>query len=294
MDKLTPAIQETPVTSKAAESVSQWYTTEATAGILTSSEAAWMSAQGWRTTGIVTEGGRSTYFMVRRVIKPEQVLTALVASYTTAYNEGRQLNDQRYDDLVVLQTTVLDRTEDSFNTLEADDTTYETLVETIFDSIGTDFDSYDTDVTGDLDDWGTGLLLEINARFDAELSKAESGLIDRGLNSSALWANISAGVERERTRSLNDASDTIAQRQVDLKHKVYTEQKTVRTQILAARDRLRTFLRAAKDRQVTMRNAAVEALARLIEARTDGYPDLGQIGRLAANLGAGSSEAFAP
>lgn len=294
MDKLTPVIQVTGVTPKSPESVSQWYKSEATAGIMSSSEAAWMHAQGWRTTGIVTEGGISTYFFSRRSINPEKVLNSLVRSYTTAYNEGRVLNDQRYDDILTLYTTTLSRTEDSYNLLEADDDTYEALIEGILSNITTDFTSYDADVTGDLDTWGTDLKAEINARFDAELSKAEVSLIDRGLYSSAHTTIISAGVERERSRALNDASDRIAQQQLDLKKAVYAEQKTLRERLMAARERLRNFLHASKDRQVALRNAVVEALARIIEARTDGYPDLSEIGRLAANLGAGSAESYSP
>ena len=64
--------------------------------------------------------------------------------------------------------------------------------------------------------------------------------------------------------------------------KVYDEQKSVHARTLEVRERLRTFLRNAKDRQVSMRNAAAEALGRLVEARTDGYPDLAQVGQLAA------------
>ena len=47
-------------------------------------------------------GGETTYVLRRRIIKPENVLDDLVQSYTDAYNEGRQLNDQRYDDLTVM------------------------------------------------------------------------------------------------------------------------------------------------------------------------------------------------
>src|SRR3990167_3139915 len=220
MDKLAPAIQATPVTEQSVPSVSGWYTTQSTSGAFTSSEFAWLQAQGWRPTSIVISGGSTSYTLTRRVLKPESVLNDLVSSYTYAYNTGRQLNDQRFDDLVVLYLSILDETEDTFNTLETDDDTYETLVETIITALGTDHTAYAADVDDDLDDWGTDLLAEINARFDAELSKAQQSLLDRGLYTSTMWTTISAGVERERTRALNQANDTIEQRQLELKHKV--------------------------------------------------------------------------
>ncbi len=292
MDKLIPVVQATPVTPKSPESISQWYTSESTAGVFTPSEAAWMHARGWKTTAIVTEGGQSTYHFSRRILKPEDVLDDLTASYTTAYNEGRTLNDQRYDDLVTLYTTVLDRSEDSYNTLETDDATYEALIEALITALGSDYTTYAADVDGDLDTFGTALLAEINARFDAELAKALSALTDRGMASSTIWVTESAGIERERTRSLSDANDKISLRQTDLKHKVYASQQSMRDRVVAARERLRAFLHGSRDKQVAIRNAAAEALARLIERRTDSYPDLSEIGKLAAALGAGSAEAY--
>lgn len=292
MDKLNPTFQDTPVASQAQPGVSSWFTTENTSGVFSDSQLAWLNAQGWRVTGAVIENTRSWYSMRRRVIRPEAVLDELASSYTDAYNEGRTLNDRRYDDLLTIYTNVLSETEDTFNTLETDDDAYEVLIEALITALGTDYTTYAADVDDDLDDWGTDLLAEINARFDAESSKAQQSLLDRGLYSSTMWTTISAGVERERTRALNNANDTIEQRQLELKHKVFNEQQQMRQRTLAARDRLRTYLSSARDRQVAVRNQAAEALGRLVERREDGYPDLAEIGRLAASLGAGSAEAF--
>lgn len=295
MDKLTPSIQDTPVTPKAVDNVSQWYETETTSGAFTPSQIGWLHAQGYQTTSYAKVGANpALWALARRTVKAESILQDLVTSYTEAYNTGRNLNDQRYDDLVVLYTQVLDKTEDSYNLLQADDDAYEALAEITFAAYGTDFSAYDTDVTGDLDDWGTDLLAEINARFNALLASGKQALVDRGMHSSAQWPTTSAGIERERTRALNNANDTIAQRQLELKHKVYSELVAMRTRTLAARDRLRVFLHGSKDKQVAIRNRTVEALARLVEARTDSYPDMAAIGRLAAGLGAGSPASYAP
>ena len=294
MDKLNPTFQATPVTTQATAGVSSWFTSEYTGGIFTESQLGWLHAAGWRVTAAVIENTRSWYALTRRVVKPENILRSLVSDYTDAYNEGRQLNDQRYDDLLVLYTAVLDKTENAFNALETDDDAYEVLIEAIVTAVGTDYTTYAADVDDDLDSWGTDLLAEINARFDAESSKAQQSLVDRGLYSSTMWVTFSAGVERERTRALNNANDQIEQRQLELKHKVYAEQQSMRGRMLEARTRLRAYLSSARDRQVVVRNAAAETIGRLVEARTDGYPDLSEIGQLAASLGAGSAQAFSP
>lgn len=294
MDKLNPVFQPTPVTPKTAESASTWYVTETTSGIYTPSELAWLNAQGWRPYLIFEEAGQTTYFLSRRVIKPELVLNDLISSYTSAYNEGRQLNDQRYDDLLVLYTAVLDKTEDEFNDNETDDATHDAAVRAIIAAMEAAYTAYAADVDGDLDAWGASLLAEVNARFDAELSKAQQALIDRGLYTGLLSTNANAGVERERTRALAATNDTIIQRQLELKHKVYGEGMEMRSRILSAYERLRAYLTSALDRHVAVRNAAAEALGRLVERREDDYPDLAEIGRLTAQLGAGTTEAFSP
>jgi hypothetical protein len=294
MDKLNPVLQDTPVSTKVAEQVTSWYTTESNSGVYTSSEVAWMHAQGWRTHASSTVGGRTTYFMSRRLLKPESVLNNLVSSYTDAYNEGRQLNDQRYDDLLVLYINSLSINEDEYNALQTDDTAFNTLSTTLIATIESDYDTWSADVDGDLDAWGVDLLAEVNARFDALLASENQKLVDRGLYSGALIVTSTSAVERERQRALNQASDQIAQRQLELKNKIFAEQVSLRSRIFSARDRLRVLLHGFKDKQVSMRALASDALARVVEARTDSYPDLSEVGRLAAALGAGSPEAYAP
>lgn len=294
MDKLNPTFQDTPVTPQDAASPSAWYTSESTAGVFTAAEVGWLHAQGWKTTTIVTQGGISTYFLSRRIIRPEAVLQSLVQSYTAAYNEGRQLNDQRYDDLLVLYLSILDKTEDELNDDASSNTTHQAAIEALIAQMQAAYAAYATEIGGDLDAWGTSLTTEVNARFDAESAKAQQALIDRGLYSGVMWTTVSAGVERERTRALNDTSDKITQRRIELETRVYNEGAEMRSRIMSAYERLRAFLSGTLDRQLALRNAAAEALGRLVERREDSYPDLSEVGRLAAALGAGSPEAFSP
>lgn len=294
MDKLNPVFQDTPVTAQVAQSVTAWYVTESTT-VYTSAELPWLAAQGWKVFFADLRNPASPiYSLSRRVIKPERVLDELITDYTAAYNEGRTLNDQRYDDLLVLYTAMLDRTEDELIADAADADTDEAAIAALIAAMQSAFTSYAADVDGDLDDWGTDLLAEINARFDAESSKASQALIDRGLYTGLLTTNASASVERERTRALNNANDTIAQRQLELKHRVYDAGQEMRSRVLTAYERMRERLAGVVERRAALRNSAAEALGRLVERREDGYPDLTEIGRLAAALGAGSPEAFSP
>jgi hypothetical protein len=295
VDKLNPTFQDTFIRGVTAPTISDWYTSETTGGFFSTSDLAWMMAQGWRVTGSLSyPDGTVHYSFSRRVLKPEKALKELTDSYTEAYNDGRQLNDQRYDDLLVLWLSILDKTEDSFNALESDDDTFETAINLLIAQLETDHTSYETDVDGHLTAFGVSQRLDINTRFDSELTKAEQSLIDRGMYSSTLWTTMSAGIERERTRSLNEFADKITLQELQIKHTVQNNRNSSRGRIHSAKERLREQLRAGVDRQVVIRNQIGEALHRLVEGRSDSYPDMAEIGKVAGLLGAGSPEAFSP
>jgi len=295
MDKLVPVFQPTPVSVQSAFTIGNWYETEVTSGYFSNADLAWMMAQGWRVSLVINyPTGEKFYQFTRRVLKPEKALKDLISSYTDAYNDCRQLNDQRYDDLLVLWLSVLDKTENSFNTLETKDTTFEGKIETLITAIESDQTSYDADVDGHLATFGTTQTADINARFDSESTKAKQALIDRGVYSTTLWTTMSAGIERERNRALNDLTDRITLQELEIKHRVQAQRVSSRDRIVASRERLRSQLRDGVDRQVLVRNQVAESLHRLVEGRTDSYPDMSEVGKVAGLLGAGSPEAYTP
>lgn len=296
MDKLNPQLQDTPLIDYEAAAPS--YITEATGGWYSDATVAWMMAQGWRPTKVTritdTDGNVTTFYvMQRKVVDSQATLTTLIGRYNQAFNEGRQLNDQRYDDLVVLYTAILDKTEDTFNTLEADDATWEAATEVLIGAIETDHTAYDADLDDELDTYGTSQTDDINTRFDAELSKGKQSLIDRGVYSTTLWTTMSAGIERERARALADLQDKITLQKVQVKNQIHDHRVSSRARVIEARERLRSRLRDAQDRHVEVRNAVASALASFVERRTDSYPDLAEAGKITALLGGGSAS-FSP
>jgi uncharacterized protein YjiS (DUF1127 family) len=58
-----------------------------------------------------------TVVLTRRKMQSELVLNDMIASFTKAYNEGRSVNNARYDELVALYSLMLSRTEDEANAL---------------------------------------------------------------------------------------------------------------------------------------------------------------------------------
>jgi hypothetical protein len=50
-------------------------------------------------------------------MQSERVLRDMITSFTNAYNEGRTVNNERYDELVALYALMLGHTEDELNTI---------------------------------------------------------------------------------------------------------------------------------------------------------------------------------
>lgn len=255
----------------------------------------WMQAQGWVLNGQnVTDGVIVSYRMTRRRVNPERLLADLITDYTAAYNEGRDLNDTRYDDIVALYCVMLSKGQAEIISAQISDDVFYNLVDTLIASITNDYTYYAADVTGSLATYGASIRSQIGTRFDSQLSSARQDLVSRGMYNSTIWDTVAAGIERERALALSDVEDKIVQQQLSLKHKVYAEKTQMRDRVLAARDKLRDTLWNAWDRQLAVRNTILQAMMNFMERRTDAYPDVKEVGRLAANLGAGNPTAFLP
>lgn len=307
MDKIEPVFQDTPVTEKTPEAVSTWYVTETKEGHFSSTELPWLLAQGWEiidkerqlmyesTSTYTTMTTYGYYYKLqRRVIKPETVLDDLVVSYTDAYNEGRQLNDQRYDDALVLYMAGLDSTEDTFNSLENSDDTFEADIEGVVAHMISDCVLYWSEIEGLFDDYGDTLITQIANSFKAKLADLRQDLVNRGVYNSTTWTSVAAGIERDRVMAITDAQEQILDKQMSVEDKKYAAVSELRNRILEAKLRLKDNLRSGVETQVKIRNQMLEALLGFVERRTDGYPSLDAIGELASSLGAGAAGVYVP
>lgn len=263
---------------------------------LSPDQLAWLYAQGWAgsiESGVTFDAYGYAYGLLERTeIRAQAVLQDLVRDYVEAYNEGRSINDARYDDIIKIWTAVLNQSQDEWGTLQGDDVDYDVLVEGLIDGISTDHSDYDGDTAKSLDNWGGSERTRIADQFDAQVSKAQSDLISRGLNNTTVWSTVNAGVERERSIANTDLEDQITQRQLDLKHRLYDTKSQMRDRVLAARDRLRATIHGERNTRLAQKNTIIEALTRFMERRTDSYPTLSEVGNLAAALGSGSPNSF--
>ena len=287
-------ITDNDPTDAKAKKVSAWFTTE-TQEDVSEENIAWMLAQGWTVTNTAKdENGFLTYKVTRRQVDSEKILTALVADYTTAYNEGRRLNDSRYDEIVTLYSVMQNNSQLDWLSREAGNSNAETLILSLTAAMDADYDAYEAYTGYRLDDYGDSIVEEINTRFDNLLTTQSQDLTSRGMYNSTLWSSVSAGVERERSKALNDAGDKITRTQLDQDNRLADAKSTMRSKVIAATERLWQLLQTSSDTRLASRNAVMESLLRFMERRTDSYPSLDEIGRLATALGAGNAAGFQP
>lgn len=306
MDKINPLqyVTDTDPVPEAVIDASGWFSWEYTAYDYHNRDGTnqlpWFQAQGWivystsHSFGIDPDDPNygTSYLMRRRKLQADKALNDLIADFTAAYNEGREINDQRYDEIVAIYNAMLDKTEDELNALGASNTEeYEDLLSRLPD----DFDDLDDDITGILDDWGDSQRARINLQFDNESKAARQNLITRGMYNSTVWTTSSAGIERRRAEALNDLEDKILARRADLLESMYDRKAKMRIAVLTAHDRLISIKKDNKFAPIDLRNKVLSAMLNFMERREDDYPGLEKLGELAGQLGLASvGSSFSP
>ena len=295
---------------------SDWYETEERqigGTTSTNDQIPWMLAQGWSITDTVSElrktpimwdssgteiGWKTTYLvgtkLQRRSLKSEFALNELIKSFTNAYNEGRTLNDSRYDELVTLYCVMLDKTEDEIISGQVDPEDFTVLVDDLIAEMRVDYDEVKADLDGGLDDYGDAQRARVNTQFDNQLITAKADLITRGLYNTTIWDSLETGIERERAFALTDLEDSIVDRQLALRATIYGFKENLTSKILDAQLRLKDSLRLDVNTTTTLRNQVFQAMLSFMERREDGYPDLNSIAQLTTSLGSNTSQVQAP
>lgn len=185
-----------------------------------------------------------TVVLTRRKMQSELVLNDMIASFTKAYNEGRSVNNARYDELVALYSLMLSRTENEANAIPLSSITPDDLV-TLGDEIAASIDAensiklseirpiYDAalanirtaiaalkDASSIPANWLKSREDDINRKFDAEKGKVNATMIANGTYADSSWANVVSGIERDRQYALTDLSDTMVSLKVDTYGKI--------------------------------------------------------------------------
>jgi len=191
-------------------------------------------------------------------------------------------NATTISDLLTAQSTYLTSFLTDFSlALDALDTNYATHltdIETLLTASGTDLAAHATPYAGDitsltddylihsvmapgyLTDLGATELARINKEFVASESAQLQMLVDNGLYTSAVGADIAARNTRDRSERITQLNDDLNRRKLDNQHRLYEQQTTMRARVMEGRDRLHQTQQGVTQWQSGQRDRLLEQI----------------------------------
>ena len=224
----------------------------------------------------------------RRKMQSEAVLKDMISSFTKAYNEGREINNARYDELVALYAIMLNRTEDeanAFGGLSADD--FKPLADAVVAAVKDALEKY-RGAVGDIPaDWMKSRIDEINRKFDALVGQAKAKMVSEGTYNSTVWPTTLSGIERDRQYALNNLKDDMVTAKIDAYGKIATITADIGKNLLDCEIRIIEAQQKMLLGPTEVRNTVFKWMLDFMERREDDYPGLDQLVTIADRLGYG-------
>ena len=220
-------------------------------------------------------------------MQSEAVLQDMITSFTKAYNEGRQVNDDRYDEIVSLYALMLSRTEDEANGFgfSADD--FKPLVEMVVGAVKDALAKYGASVEDIPDDWLQQRIKDINDKFDALVGEAKTTMVSNGTYNTTVWPTTLAGIERRRADALNALKDDMVTLKVETYGKIAGTTADVGNKLMDCATRIIEAQKELLLGPTEIRNKVFKWMLDFMEKRDDDYPGLDQIAKAAESLGYG-------
>ena len=222
----------------------------------------------------------------RRKMQSELVLKDMIASFTKAYNEGRTINDERYDELVALYALMLQRTEDeanAFGGLSTED--FKPLADAIIAACKEAMEKYAAAADDIPGDWMQSRIDEVNRKFDALVAQAKNEMVSKGTYNSTVWPTTVSGIERDRQIALNDLKDEMVTLKVDVLGKIAAMKADIGQKLLDCEIRIIEAQQKMLLGPTEIRNTVFKWMLDFMERRDDDYPGLEQLATIASQLG---------
>lgn len=239
-----------------------------------------------------------TYDLRRTTLQNEVIVQELLNSFTNAYNEGRDITDKRYEDILRVWGDMLDKTQTDMDThLTTLDGRVNLYLAELTD-LETDYEDFFTDVKAELDDLTVSLDADrtrVNNAFDAQLAASDQGLANHGFYSSAMISNIDAGIEERRQLALTEITEREQRLTADVtlrKNEIYLSVLRMRAGLIDSRMGLTNRQQDFLAYQIDTRNRLILGLLGVVENREDVYPGLGSMAQIASSIGQQGGQAW--
>lgn len=225
-----------------------WWT-EQTVSNVPENVMGWLTAQGWRITGVTSDASTNpptnTYALTKQELSNERVLIDLCNSYTDAANDARYANEVRYGDVVTDWTQALASTDTHFGNqitaqnadlgvyltdLDSYMTEIETLTNTTADNLATDYAAHKLLSQSLLTDLGTTEVARIKELFAGTLAEQLQRLTDQGMYSSIRALDITERNARDRDDQLQKHYDSLAREKNTNEHLLWNERLQIAQQ----------------------------------------------------------------
>lgn len=287
-----------------------WYVSRAATNIPQES-LGWMLANGWWITQTdvdnTTNPPTVSYDMEHLAADTSAMLDSLTGEWARQYNSALAANAVRYNDIVTNWDSLIENNHAYWTSMVGEQNEFTT---SYMDDIDTYMDAVDADIVELEQDWAlhapaadsylTNLGATDEARiieeFEASLGKQLQGLIDHGLYSSAVAADITARNTRDRDEQIQLLNDRLNREKFDNQHRTYEQQFAMKSRTIADRTT------AAKVRQDALalshstnldlmkyvseqQNQLVIGLYGFVERRDDIYPSFESLVQIATGLG---------
>ena len=225
-----------------------------------------------------------------RILDNQTAINELAKSFVDAYNDGKQINVDRYEELVNLYATVVSRTEDELNNIRP--IAPEDLREIIDGVVRDCKNALDLfrDKVGEIPDaFGDARIEEINRKFTKLLEETRSRLITQGLYNGTVWPTTESGIKRDWEIALNDLMDELVQLRIDAYGKIASLTCDIGGKVIDVLGKFREivdmFIKLTE-----VRNDIFVKMCTFMEKREDTYPGAETIGagvsKLALQTGA--------
>jgi hypothetical protein len=294
MPDITPTFSDLTPSEFTNANVGGWYFGQSI-GLVPDTVAPFLAAHGF-----IVNGGTEHYIdgefagyllnMYRNKFDRMSAMQTLLNTMVFSFNEGRDLNQTRYEDLVSnLQTLLSNNQADvtSFlnNSVIDSATGYVTLLISSLDTLITDYEDHADTATDFLTNLGITELARINEQFDNLQTTQDQALVNRGFYSSALATQVTAQVDRERTQAIIELNDRLNREKFENQHRLYEQQFRMRMESIRVRQSTGDFHSQLIRYQLDQRSNLALALFGLVERREDDYPGVGDLAATVASMG---------